>query len=161
MTWDNYIIRVAGSFGGQKFFSRKSAVAEGLTHIQVSLRDVRHLPDDDVTPFSFAQRWFHLSNSCVLSFLCFIVLSISCKSNINKCYEFKNPQWRDKFILCIYYSVLLKSGLNVAFPGHRTGFTATPDGDYQVLQGFGRKVLQFFTVTAQWQQKHQMHFIYI
>lgn len=56
VTWDNYIIRVAGSFGGQKFFSRKSAVAEVLKHIQMSLRDVRHLPDDDVTPFSFAQR---------------------------------------------------------------------------------------------------------
>lgn len=56
MTWDNYIIRVAGSFGGQKFFLRKSAVAEWLKHIQVSLWDVRHLPDDDVTPFSFAQR---------------------------------------------------------------------------------------------------------
>lgn len=79
MTRDNYIIRVAGSIGGQRCFWRKGAVAEGLKHIQVSLWDVRHLPDDDVTPFSLAQRRFHLSDSCVLSFLCLIILSISCK----------------------------------------------------------------------------------
>lgn len=40
----------------ERFFTKKSTVAEGLKHIQVSLRDVRHLPDNDVTPFSFAQR---------------------------------------------------------------------------------------------------------
>lgn len=79
MTRDNYIIRVAGRIGGQRCFWRKGAVAEGLKHIQVSLWDVRHLPDDDVTPFSLAQRRFHLSDSCVVSFLCLIIFSISCK----------------------------------------------------------------------------------
>lgn len=42
--------------GRERFFTRKSTVAEGLKHITASLRDVRHLPDDDVTPFRFAQR---------------------------------------------------------------------------------------------------------
>lgn len=53
MTKENYVISVAECFGEQ---GEVTAVAEGLKHIQVSLRDVGHLPDNDVTPFSFAQR---------------------------------------------------------------------------------------------------------
>lgn len=80
MTGDNYKVRVAGSCWGEEeeeeisFWRR---VGEVLKQIQVSLRYVRHLPDDDVAPLSFAQSRFHLRSYSTLSLLRLIVLSIS------------------------------------------------------------------------------------
>lgn len=79
MTGDNYKVRVAGSCWGEEeeeisFWRR---VGEVLKQIQVSLRYVRHLPDDDVAPLSFAQSRFHLRSDSTLSLLRLIVLSIS------------------------------------------------------------------------------------
>lgn len=59
MTRDNYVIRAAGSFGEQGEVlheEERNWSRGGSKHTQGSLRDVRHLPDNDVAPFSFAQR---------------------------------------------------------------------------------------------------------
>lgn len=51
---------MAGSFGGAGGRSCFKEVGGALKQIQVSLRHVRHLPDDDVAALGFAQRRFHL-----------------------------------------------------------------------------------------------------
>lgn len=58
-------------------------MGEVLKQIQVSLGYVRHLPDDDVAPLSFAHSRFHLRSYSALSFLRLIVLSISWGGDAN------------------------------------------------------------------------------
>lgn len=78
MTRDNYKVRVAGGFREEEEeISPSKTVGEALKQIQVSLRYVRHLPDDDVAPLRFAQGRFHLRSSSTLSLLRLIVLSVS------------------------------------------------------------------------------------
>lgn len=55
-----------------------------LKHIRASLGYVRHLPDNDVAPFGFAQRRFDLRSPTVLSFLCLVVLAVPCGKNTDR-----------------------------------------------------------------------------
>lgn len=75
-----YLGWLEASEDGERFFRKKRTAAEGLKRRQVSLGDVGHLPDDDVTPFSLAQRRLHLRSSCILSFLRLVVLAVPYKN---------------------------------------------------------------------------------
>lgn len=111
MTGDNYKVGVAGSFWGQEemFFFLWRGVGVVLKQIQMSLRYVRHLPDDDVAPLSFAHRRFHLRSPGILALLRLIVLSITWRKSRS------TRKLRDINLIISVFFIILSYILKLAF----------------------------------------------